>query len=76
MSTPYLTIDQVAELTCAPIATVRWWIQTRKLPAFKPGRRVLVKAADVAAFVEGASVAERGAEKVKRARAARKGARA
>jgi excisionase family DNA binding protein len=71
----YLTIDQVSELTHAPIATVRWWIHTRKLPAFKPGRHLLIKQADLTAFVEGASVAERGAERVKRARAARKGAR-
>ncbi|HEX2870234.1 MAG TPA: helix-turn-helix domain-containing protein [Polyangiaceae bacterium] len=68
----YLTLDQVSELTHAPVATVRWWIHTRKLPAFRPGRRLLVKSTDLTAFVEGASVAERGAE---RARAARKGAR-
>lgn len=70
----YLTIDQVAEQTQAPVATVRWWIHTRRLPAFKPGRHVLVKQTDLTAFVESASVAGRSAERVKRARAVRKGA--
>lgn len=71
----YLTLEQVSEQTHAPVKTVRWWIHTRRLAAYKPGRHVLVKAADLKAFVEGASVGEKSAEKVKRARAQRRGTR-
>lgn len=68
----YLTLEQVSEQTHAPIATVRWWIHTHKLPAFKPGRYLLVKQTDLTAFIESASIASRGAAKARRVRAARK----
>lgn len=65
----FLTLEQISALTHAPLKTVQHWVYTRKLPAFKPGRHVLVKEADFKAFVEGASLIATGAERVKRARA-------
>lgn len=46
-----LTITEVASLTRAPIATVRHWIAVGKLRSLRPGRRRLVRRADLAAFL-------------------------
>ncbi len=62
----FYTVQQVAELLHAPVATVQYWIYDGRLPAFKPGRHPLVKAADLEAFI---ASSELGA---KRAAAARR----
>ena len=48
----YLTLQQAAELSCSAPETVRYWIHVGKLPAYKPGRRVLIKESDLAALIE------------------------
>lgn len=48
----FLTYDQVAERLHVAPKTVRYWVDTRKLRAFKPGRHPLVREDDLAAFVE------------------------
>lgn len=55
MSCPkFLTLDEVAEVSRSSVATVRFWIRAGKLPAHKPGRRVLVRESDLIAFLTGA----------------------
>ena len=69
----YLTLDQVADRLHVPFETARFWVKVGKLPAFKPGRHVLVREADLHAFVEGAALGKVRADRVKRARSVRKG---
>jgi excisionase family DNA binding protein len=64
----YLTLDQAAEFCSTPLATLRFWISTNKLPAFKPGRRVLVRQADLLELIEGSAVGEIRKTKAKLAR--------
>jgi excisionase family DNA binding protein len=52
----YLTIDQVAERLHTPTETIRYWIHTRKLRAFKPGRRLLIAESDLAELVESSAI--------------------
>jgi excisionase family DNA binding protein len=40
-------VVEVARLVRAPVETVRWWIRTGKLPASKPGRRLLIRRSDL-----------------------------
>ncbi len=48
-----LSIDEAAKLLrCSP-ATLRWWIHQRKIASYKLGRRRLLKAGDLQAFVDG-----------------------
>jgi predicted DNA-binding transcriptional regulator AlpA len=48
-----LTIEEVAELTRAPLATLRWWKHVNRGPrAFKLGRRIVYKEADVRAWID------------------------
>jgi excisionase family DNA binding protein len=49
----YLNIQEVADLTRAPVETVRYWRKTGTGPkAFKVGRRVLYRRADVEAWIQ------------------------
>jgi len=52
----YLTLAQVAERIATPAETVRYWVHLGKLPAFKPGRQVLVREDDLEAFIAGSAV--------------------
>lgn len=67
----YLTIPQAAERVQAPTETVRYWIHVGKLPAFKPGRRVLIRESDLAALVEASSVQGQRAARAKAKRGAK-----
>lgn len=69
MSARYLTLKQAAEVCCTSPETVRFWIHVGKLAAFKPGRQVLVREADLTALIESSNVNDLRAAK---ARAARK----
>ena len=71
---PFLTLNQVAERLHTPIATVRYWLSVGKLKGFKPGRHVLIKEADLAAFVEAAELGIVRADRARRTRTARKNA--
>jgi len=52
----FLTLDEVAAITRAPLSSVRGWIRHGRLPATRPGRRVLVKRADLDAFLVASAV--------------------
>lgn len=67
----YLTLKQAAEICATSPETIRYWIHIGKLAAFKPGRQVLVREADLAALIESSNVADLRAAKAKRARNAR-----
>jgi len=73
MSARYLTLAQAAERISTPAETVRYWVHLGKLPAFKPGRQVLVRETDLDAFVEASAYGAVRAAKAKSARVARKG---
>jgi excisionase family DNA binding protein len=47
----YLLLEEIAEETRTPLSTVRHWIAQGKLPSVRPGRRRLVKRADLDAFM-------------------------
>jgi excisionase family DNA binding protein len=48
-----LTITETAELTRAPVATLRYWRQNGRGPAaFRVGRRLLYREQDVIAWLE------------------------
>jgi len=42
-----LLVEEVAKEVRAPVETIRWWIRTGKLPASKPGRRLLIRRSDL-----------------------------
>jgi excisionase family DNA binding protein len=46
-----LNVEEVAHEMRVPVATVWWWIRTGKLPAAKPGRRLLVRRSDLEALL-------------------------
>lgn len=50
----YLNFDEAREfLGNIPAATLRDWTSNRKIRSYRPGKRVLYKATDIVAFVEG-----------------------
>jgi excisionase family DNA binding protein len=56
VSARYLTLTQAAERVSTPAETIRYWVHIGKLPAFKPGRQVLIREADLDAFVEASAI--------------------
>jgi excisionase family DNA binding protein len=48
----YVTIEEAAEQLRASTWAVYQWIKDGRLPAFRPGRRVLIRAGDLGRFVE------------------------
>jgi excisionase family DNA binding protein len=69
VSAKFLTLTQVAERLSTPAATVRYWTAIGKLPAFKPGRQLLVKESDLEAFVDASAVGDQRVVRAKLARA-------
>lgn len=51
MASAYLLLEEVADETRTPLSTVRQWIAQGRLPSVRPGRRRLVKRADLDAFM-------------------------
>ena len=49
----WLTVERIYELLNRSVAidTIRSWIRTKKLPAYKPGRVYLVKREDLEKFL-------------------------
>jgi excisionase family DNA binding protein len=75
-STPkYITLEQGQSEFGIPVATLRDWTRTGKLPAYQPGRRLLILRSDLEALIARSSVtklrAEQAAERRERARQAR-----
>lgn len=54
-----LTLEEAAAIARAPIGSVRHWIATKRLPSVRPGRRRLVRRADLARLL-GLDTAELG----------------
>ena len=52
----YLYVSEVADMCRAPIQSVRQWIREGRLPATRPGRRVLIRRVDVEALLRSAAV--------------------
>ena len=51
MSSEWLFVEDVARELRVPVATVRYWIKTRKLASVRPGRRLLVLRQDLDALL-------------------------
>ena len=47
----YLLLEEIAAIARAPLETVRGWIRSGRLPSVKPGRRRLVRRADLEHFL-------------------------
>ena len=47
----FLLLEEVARECRAPLASVRHWIATGRLPSIRPGRRRLVSRADLDQFL-------------------------
>ena len=53
MNKELLTVEEAAEYTRTPIATLRWYRATGRGPkSIRPGRRVLYKVADLQAWLD------------------------
>jgi excisionase family DNA binding protein len=52
-NTEWLDIEDIYELLGrkVPLDTIRSWIRTKRLPAYKPGRSYLVKREDFERFI-------------------------
>jgi excisionase family DNA binding protein len=56
-----LLIEEVADACRASVGTVRHWIRTNRLPSIRPGRRRLVRRADLERFLAAPIDKQRGA---------------
>ncbi|HEX4335776.1 MAG TPA: helix-turn-helix domain-containing protein [Polyangiaceae bacterium] len=72
MSAKYLTLRDAATRLVTSPETVRFWIYQGRLKAYKPGRSVLIREADLDALIEASAV---DVQRAKRARRAKVGAR-
>lgn len=52
--TDWLTVEDIYEALGkrVPMDTIRSWIRTKRLPAYKPGRAYLVKREDLDKFIQ------------------------
>ena len=48
----YVTVEQIAEELGEPLTTVRYWIQQKRLTAYKFGKRLKVRRQDLEKFIE------------------------
>lgn len=70
--TAFLTLEQISKQLHTPLDTVRFWIYSGKLAAFKPGRHPLVREDDLKAFVENSALSKRRTVSARATRSARK----
>ena len=54
----YLLLSEAAERARTSVSTVSYWIRIGKLPASRPGRRVLIAEADLECFLAGGNCGE------------------
>jgi excisionase family DNA binding protein len=47
----FLLLSEIAQITRAPVSTVRFWVASKKLPSIRPGRRRLVRRSDLERFL-------------------------
>lgn len=52
IESPFIPLEDAAALACSPLESVRAWIKRGLLRSYKPGRRVLIKRAELLAFIE------------------------
>jgi excisionase family DNA binding protein len=52
-STEWLSVEEIFEILGrhVPLDTIRSWIRTKRLPAYRPGRSYLVKREDLEKFI-------------------------
>lgn len=55
----YMLIEEAAAFARTSSSTIRHWIRTGRLASVRPGRRRLVRRADLETFLSGAPVRER-----------------
>jgi excisionase family DNA binding protein len=53
-NTDWLTVEDIYEVLGrrVPMDTIRSWIRSKRLPAYKPGRAYLVKRDDLEKFIQ------------------------
>jgi excisionase family DNA binding protein len=49
----FMLLEDASTACATPIGTLRQWIADGRLPSYRPGRRVLVRRAELAAFIAG-----------------------
>ena len=54
----FLILEEVAEISRTPLETVRYWCRKGKLESVRPGRRRLVRRADLDRFLSAAERVE------------------
>lgn len=52
MSTEWLTVEKISEELGLPEQTIRAWIRSKRLKAYRPGKQYLVKREDLTRFLE------------------------
>ncbi len=52
MSVEWLTVEKVSEELGLPEETIRNWIRSRRLTAYRPGKQYLIKREDLNRFLE------------------------
>lgn len=52
VKTQYLTIEEVAELLNQKQSTIRYWVQTKKIPYTKIGRSIRFNASNLHRWIE------------------------
>lgn len=62
----YLTLREAAAIANTPAETIRYWIRLGRLRAFKPGKSLLVRDDDLAAYIAGSQVNRATYEAVQR----------
>lgn len=67
----FLTLPQVSAECCVPVGTLRHWIQAGRLRAYKPGRSLLIRRADLDALIEGSEISHLRAERARARRVVR-----
>jgi excisionase family DNA binding protein len=48
----FATVDEVSREIGYEIATIRGWVRDGVLPAYQPGRKILIRWSDLDAFIE------------------------
>ena len=59
----WLTVEDISEELGIDVQTVRLWIRSKRLPAYKPGKQYLVKREDLEKFLEDSRTIQDNEEK-------------
>lgn len=55
MPEEWLTVEEIAKELRVPLDTVRFWIRSKKLKAFRPGKEYRVRRSDLDKFIQESS---------------------